>query len=423
MREIEYGVKGLLANQDENGSWRQRTTDWTYWVGTTANIGAGLASVCPLLEKHKSKLAAKTRTAVDKAWKFVYKNRFNRKKWAIKGEGILPDGTVLNSIPQSHRQGYTEAYISFAVEMSLLTGEDKYKKEVDDILERAEIDKKNIIHSIEGPKFPGEQNYSRGNAAIILTLFKYYPIASERAKEMIHNLAKVYYEKNIVSGKILGGPYGKDGQALFYDYTGGQWRLPSEILIACETYKLFGNQFAQGILVSQRKMDWWLGCNPYYTSLILGAGDRFLLNGWSSYHALGRQVGMNSGPNSNKLEASKTNYIGKETTTGGAVLLWWAIAMLEKISIKGVDHIAVWSDGGFKGKLTNLTYGDFDKEQLTALGMKNKDIQSIQIPAGFKVILYSEEGFKGMSHILTESTENLGDWSDKTVSLQVRLNK
>jgi hypothetical protein len=240
---------------------------------------------------------------------------------------------------------------------------------------------------------------------------------------MIHNLAKVYYEKNIVSDKILGGPYGKDGQALFYDYTGGQWRLPSEILIACEAYKLFGNHFAQGILVSQRKMDWWLGCNPYYTSLILGVGDKFLLNGWSSYHALGRQVGMNSGPTSNKLEASKTNYIGKETTTGGAVLLWWAIAMLEKISIKGVDHITIWSQSGFKGNLSNLTYGDYDIEQLTALGMKNKDIESIQVPAGFEVILFSKEDFKGDSFSLTTDSENLGNWTNKTVSLKIRLKK
>ena len=409
INEIKFGVRGLLANQDDNGAWRQRTNDWTYWVGTTANIGAGLASVQKLLEKHSKKLAEKNMKSIQKAWDYVYKNRFDRTKWAIKGEGILPDGSVLSIVPQSHRQGYTEAYIAFAVQMFLLTGDKFYEGEVDDIIERAEFGEQTKIHSINGEKFPGEQDFTGSGTSALITLLRYYPFASALAKEKIKTLTVDYYNKHIVNDDILDGPYGKDGNALYHDYTGGQWRLPAEILIACYCYKLFGDKFAQGILLSQRKLDWWTGCNPYYTSLILGVGDRFLLNGWSSYHALGRHVGMNSGPGKWTLEASETNYIGKETTSGGAVALWLGITMLENISKKGIKHIAIYSKNKFKGTYTNLTVGKFSRKQITALGISMDSISSIKLPEDIKVELFSKEDFSGNSVVLTESSPSVKD--------------
>ena len=419
IHEIEYGVKGLLVNQAQNGSWRQRANDWTYWVGTTANIGAGLASVQKLLKKYNHKLAVKNKIALKKAWAFVYKNRFNRKKWAIKDEGILPDGSVLTIIPQSHRQGYTEAYLSFAVEMAIYTGKEFFRDEVNDIIERAGFGKNKKIRSISGETFPGEQDFTGSGTDIILTLFKYYSSASPKAQGKIKDLVTSYYKKHIVSYDVLDGPYGKDGKALFYDYTGGQWRLPYELLIACNAYKLFGDKFSEGILVSQRKLDWWTGCNPYYTSLILGVGDRFLLNGWSSYHALGRQVGMNSGPGKWTLQASLTNYIGKETTTGGCVALWLGITMLENISIKGVDTISLYSENEFSGEMTRLTEGEFRKNQLTALGMALGSVKSIKMPAGFKVTVYSEPDFSGKSLVITENLSNIKEQFGTVASLIV----
>ncbi len=411
--EIIYGVNGLLLNQEKNGSWRNRVNNWTYWTGTVAALGSGLASSYPVIKKHAPDRAKKLEAAIGKAWRYVYEHRNDRTTWALPGEGILPSGDILPHI-QGHRHGWHEAYFSFVVEMAHLTDDERFKNEANDIISRGEINKKASLQSVSGPKFPGEYDRRGGNVAG--SLIRYFEIAPDELKGKIKEMLRQHYMAAIVCP-----PKDIDG-AFAMDESLSQWAMPQKMLVSVQLYELFGDEFARGIQLAQRRMDWWYGANPFSTSLILGVGDRSSVDGWSGYHALGRHVGLGGNRNTKKMVASLGSYGNKETTPGGAVIFWWAVALLQKISDRDVQHVSAFADKDNTGVRCALTEGRYDIKQLIANGMSPRDIESLQVPEGLEVTLYSKEQFSGDKLEITAGTNDLAasGWANRTVSLTVK---
>jgi PA14 domain. len=82
--------------------------------------------------------------------------------------------------------------------------------------------------------------------------------------------------------------------------------------------------------------------------------------------------------------------------------------------------ITAYSDCNFGGFSAGLKAGDYNLAGLNALGMYDKDIASIKVPAGYKVILYENDNFSGSSKEITANDTCMTDWIDRTSSLQVK---
>jgi hypothetical protein len=63
--------------------------------------------------------------------------------------------------------------------------------------------------------------------------------------------------------------------------------------------------------------------------------------------------------------------------------------------------IKVFQDCNYGGYSAGLSTGTYTLGQLQALGVKNDDISSLQVPSGYKVTLYNNDNFGGNSVVLT----------------------
>ena len=67
----------------------------------------------------------------------------------------------------------------------------------------------------------------------------------------------------------------------------------------------------------------------------------------------------------------------------------------------GSGPIKVFQDCSYGGYSASLSVGTYNLTQLNAIGVKNDDISSIQVPSGYKVTLYNDDNFAGNSVVLT----------------------
>jgi len=417
--EIAYGAKGLLVNQEASGRWRQGVLDDSHWLGTTSLLGGGLASASAALKTQNPTLARQAKTGAQKAWKYIYSHRNNLKEWAIPGEGVMPDGTPMKSWPQGHRHGYVAEYFECAVNIFLLTKDPTAKEVIDDMLERGTINPYGHFKHARGEKFPGEIfNYNYTPVRLVFAMLKYYPVASDAQKEKIRSMCDTYYRTQILSG--LDGPTGMFGGKIAGSQRGGQWMMPARLLVSALLYNRFGTPFGRGMLVGERTIDYWMGCNPYSTSLLFGVGDEFQVNGWSSYHALGRQVGLLSRvPKKRKLESSTGTFMSKETPPLGCVQFWTAALFFEKLA-PSIQTVHLYPQENFSGTPTALTVGKYALKHLKAYGLDANSLSSMRIPNGFEVVLYDRDDWRGEKKIVQETQPKLGDWNNRTQALEVR---
>lgn len=84
--------------------------------------------------------------------------------------------------------------------------------------------------------------------------------------------------------------------------------------------------------------------------------------------------------------------------------------------------IAAYSDCNFAGFSVGLKVGDYNQAALNALGMYDKDIASLKVPMGYKVVLYENDNFSGASAEITTDSTCLNDWNDRVSSLKVKSN-
>lgn len=84
--------------------------------------------------------------------------------------------------------------------------------------------------------------------------------------------------------------------------------------------------------------------------------------------------------------------------------------------------ITVYENNSYRGAKTELAVGNYATPQsFSAIG--DNKISSVQIPSGYKVILYENANFSGSSLVLTSTTKALYDaspsFNDKTSSIKV----
>jgi len=422
VREIEYGVNGMILNQEQNGSWRNRSYVKTYWTGTAASMGAGLMNVYPILLERNSSFAPQTLTAVNKAWAYVYGNRNDPTTWAINGEGVLMDGhTVLASYPAKHRNGYTKDFLRFAVARYIVNKDNESKDFIDDILSRGGINSSGRLYHVSGAKFPGEQGRTRSDYAIV-ALLKYYKYATPDQQEKILQMSREYYKSQILRYNDFRGPVGMIEGFIYNNGTGAQWEIPEYMLISTLLYKQFGDEFGRGLIIAQRIIDYWYGCNAFATSLVFGVGDRHLLYGWRSYEALGRHVGASAGSHSFDLLCLETRWAGTETSSPGNTMLWEGINTFEKV-LPFVTSVKCYTQENLTGTYSVYLTGKYYTKHIKSYGVRPEDILSIDIPDGFSIKVFDQDSLKGNSETFTSSQNNLQSWAGKIKSFSIEVSR
>lgn len=85
-----------------------------------------------------------------------------------------------------------------------------------------------------------------------------------------------------------------------------------------------------------------------------------------------------------------------------------------------VTNVTIYTDAAYRGQSAVLLPGTYGS-MAEAGGFPEKALSSLQIPPGYKVILYDQPGLRGRSITLTESRSSfsLGTWNDRAVSIAV----
>ncbi len=438
LEEIAYGAQGILNNQEADGKWRQGVVEGSYWLGTMSKLGGGLAAAARALASSNPTLAAQAENGAELAWSYIYPRRMSRELWSISHEGLYPNGVLMCGWPQSHRHGYGDALLEFAVELYHLNGNSQAKSLIDDIVNRGKINEfVGQLQHASGDRFPGETldipvpgagaNYNYKSLRGILALVKYYDDATATQKSRIMDMLRTYYRYEIYDfnngNKRLNGPVGMF-EGNFYGTTavgGGQWAMPERMLLSGLMYDRFGPEFGRGVLVSERAFDYWTGVNPYASSLILGVGNEFQVAGWSSYFALGRHVGLLPERGTSALYSSPVfvnGYMSRETTAAGGVKMWLGLYLLQR-NAASMPKVELFTGSNYSGDKIPLVTGQYLLRHLKAYGLDANKLSSLKVPAGFTVELFDGDNYQGASTTITSDTANLGSMDNRVESIKI----
>lgn len=77
------------------------------------------------------------------------------------------------------------------------------------------------------------------------------------------------------------------------------------------------------------------------------------------------------------------------------------------------------SDANYGGNAVTLDVGNYTLSQMQAAGITDNSISSIQVPADYKVVAYSDDGFSGTSWTFTSDTPSLSGNDNAISSIQV----
>jgi hypothetical protein len=418
--EMKYGVKGALYRQEADGRWRQGFANRTYWTGTTASLAAGLAATLPVWKETDPTLAKQVEKAMALAWNAVAQKREDRTSWAVGGEGKLPDGTVLKSDLPAQRNLWREAYLLLAVNMYFAIGDSNYWNAAEAEISNGTLSTYGGWVKIGTDSFPGQSASSHGNWAL-RALLRFYPQASAANKTHIEEIADAYYARFIVPPGSVGGPFGFYEKMMRANHTANAWVIPDRLHSAMLLYDLFGKKYGKGMLLARRTTDWFFGKNPMDTSLLFGIGDRHILVGWASYHAIGRHMGLEPQiVDPSYLMGTQSDYGASETTVESTLSLWNALILLNKHRSELYGATLFEGEKGQGARLT-LPPGNYPASQLHAYGIHDKAIRSIQLPEGCLVTLFSGENLDGDSMQYAVSQPHLGSFDRRACSLKITL--
>jgi len=88
-----------------------------------------------------------------------------------------------------------------------------------------------------------------------------------------------------------------------------------------------------------------------------------------------------------------------------------------------VNELILYTDAGYKGQSVTLMPGTYPT-MTAANGFPEKALSSIQIPPGYRVVIYDQPNLRGKSLILTSSRSSftLTSWNDRAASIAVFRN-
>ncbi|MFM2138335.1 MAG: hypothetical protein RJA57_642 [Bacteroidota bacterium] len=83
------------------------------------------------------------------------------------------------------------------------------------------------------------------------------------------------------------------------------------------------------------------------------------------------------------------------------------------------DRVILYTDANFLGQAAILLPGNYAR--MSDVGFPDKALSSLTVPAGFRVVLYESENFKGRQYtiISTRSSFTFTGWNDRTSSISV----
>jgi predicted alpha-1,6-mannanase (GH76 family) len=85
-----------------------------------------------------------------------------------------------------------------------------------------------------------------------------------------------------------------------------------------------------------------------------------------------------------------------------------------------LDQAFFYKDINYGGAYWGLPTGSYNTAALVAKGIKDKDITSFTIPAGYQVTFFKKDNFSGDNYTVTNSSQWIGNaWNDSTSSLVV----
>lgn len=84
------------------------------------------------------------------------------------------------------------------------------------------------------------------------------------------------------------------------------------------------------------------------------------------------------------------------------------------------ENVIIYTDGNYKGQSAYLLPGTYSTMS-QASGFPDNALSSLQVPAGYRVVLYEFENFAGKSYTVNESKSGfvISGWNDKTSSIKV----
>jgi hypothetical protein len=411
--EILYGVDGLLKRQESDGSWRQGFMDKLKWTGTNAGLGAGLASTLSIIKERDTILAEKVQKAIEKSWEYVQARANDKTTWAVKDEGVILNRYIVKANLPSQRNLWRESYLHFAINRYLNTKDETLKKLVENEIKQGTIYNSSWCKR-GGGRLAG-QFTAHGEWALV-ALLKYYKFASDDIKKDIEKIAKRYYEDNIVNNDIVGGPYGAYGKYLTKNPTAYTWQVWKKMMCATLLYATFGQEYGQGMLLTQKALDWYWGANPYESSLIFGVGDFYVNSGWASYHTIGRHIGVES--SNMHLKGTDGSWVAAETTVVGSLAIWNSIILLDKYR-NSLKKVEIFTDEDFKGSKVALPAGKYNDDLLKAYGINLNDISSAKVPQNFRIKFYTGKNFDGTVEEVNDDITALSSTNNKVNSIEV----
>ncbi len=418
VEEILYGVAGALYRQEADGSWRQGFVDKIHWTGTTASLAAGFATVYPVLAAESPSSTNAVRNAMDSAWSYVSEKKDDITTWAVRGEGVLPDGTTLNRTLGGQRNLWREAYLMQAIYMYLATGEAIYFNAAETEISAGTLSSIGGWIKTSG-SFAGQRD-GQGGCQVVASLLDFYPYASGANRSRIEDMAQTYYDSTIVEASLLDGAFGNyEGRRRNYA-SADIWDLYKRVYAAAHIYDVLGEKYGEGMLLAQRTIDWYMGANPYSSSLLSGVGNRHIVDGWSSYHTAGRHTGFMAGTDGGvpRLMGSDSGYGGTESAVSGSLVLWNAMVLLDKHQ-SGLDGVTLFSGANFAGEKACLPAGEYNSHQLVAYGLDLDSISSLQVPEDYLATLYDDANYSGVSALYYSNEPTLGAMDNQTESIVI----
>ena len=433
IEEMKYGLLPALKRQESSGSWRQGFLDVTHWTGTTCSLATGLAAIAPCLKKSDPVLAAKALAAAEKAWKYILPRKDDPKTWAVAKQGILPDGTLLQRGVGSQRNLYRESYLMLALYLYFATDKAEYKNAAEAEIRKGTLSEKRGWMGRDGNVLAGQRDCKGYRLIPALTRYYMAPASSAYAKKEIKRMMWPYYKGNIVKPSFIKGPFGTYHEGAIHPWSFGEKFIPAMYI-----YDAFGAKYQEGAFLCARAADWYMGCNPFSSSLLYGVGDDFALDGWNSYHAIGRQMSFSkldirkeneqrkkqrrplfSGKHP-LLRGSAYDYFETEMEVAQTMEIWMGMRLLDKHR-NDKFGVTVFTKPKFAGGRIRLPIGSYSARRLAAYGIPPRYIRSMKIPKDYIATLFSGDDCQGASMVVVSSAPSLGRWSGKAKSMTIDM--
>ena len=99
-----------------------------------------------------------------------------------------------------------------------------------------------------------------------------------------------------------------------------------------------------------------------------------------------------------------------------------AVEIVFKDTITDIQGVGFWSDNDYKGTEAVLVSGEYGAEELQEAGISPNSISSVQVPEGYAVYVYTEEGSEWYG-IFEKDLSSLGSWNDSINAIKVVKNQ